>query len=245
MGKKKGGSQKTNTNIVKAKDLFSDAVHKDGAQWQYHTNLAECCHVLGFHREASAAFLKGVKLRAGSEFARKRDGGAKADLEKKIKQITAQYQLELEEQKEKFVIEAKQLEKDKAHLSNEVYSLRDKLNESMKKIQALQHNSQKNAAALQKATEAQNKAEIERLQNEKQKYESQVEQEKKHLEQTQDAVKAAEDQLQDLQDRMQKNKESLGITEESINNFKNTVSIGFAATYDDGENSDDDPEEKK
>jgi len=44
---------------------------------------------------------------------------------------------------------------------------------------------------------------------------------------------------------MEKNKEKVGLTNESLFNFQNTVSVGFAATFDEEkENSDEDPEER-
>eukprot|EP00463_Aulacantha_scolymantha_P002956 TRINITY_DN3707_c0_g1_i1.p1 TRINITY_DN3707_c0_g1~~TRINITY_DN3707_c0_g1_i1.p1 ORF type:complete len:359 (+),score=62.01 TRINITY_DN3707_c0_g1_i1:144-1079(+) len=101
-GGRKSKKGTTNTNIVKAKENFAAAVHKDGAQYMYHLNLGEACHILGFHRDASGAFLKGIKLRAGQELFQKsvKRGLGKADLENKIKELTAQYQADLEEQKE-------------------------------------------------------------------------------------------------------------------------------------------------
>jgi len=208
----------------------------------YHQNYGEACHILGFHRDASGAFLKGIKLRAGQELIHRTSGkqGDTQDLEAKIKELTAQYQADLELEKERFEMEAKAFENEKVGLTTEIFGLKDKLEETYKKIQQMEKDAKDRDAKLAAAQERRDKEEMDRINKEKAEYAALLEKEKEALESTQSQVKEAEQKLEKLKTRIDKNLLHQGFAAKAINNFNRTVDLGFAPTIEEKDSDEED-----
>jgi len=187
-------------------------------------------------------------------------------LEAKIKELTAQYQADLEDQKERNDQQAKVFTKQKQELTTKVDALKSTLEKTFQRIkrmeaeakkrdqhlvtnlneiqQLTQQLKQKNVTERQKKTQqlAHHEAEVQKIKQDKTKCKQELSVEKKTLAKVQIDVKKTEKKLGTLNSKIEKANKSMACTAEALNNFNNTVAVCSTVTMEAKEDSDEEEE---